>query len=133
MKSNASPRTYQPPFPKHHQPMGRIISLVAAGVLGLGLLWFGSGNMVIGGVPSSIIMTFLQDPPAREAYFQGNRKALHDRLSDLGIEEQIKAYYRPQIPDEAKLDLYIHQLLYNRTGYVGEAYYVTDQGKLILR
>jgi hypothetical protein len=129
--SSASPQTYQPPFPKPYQPMGRIITLMVASVMGLAAIWFLSGNMVIGGVPSSIILTFLQDPPAREAYFQGNRKALHDRLSDLGIEAQIKAYYRPQIPDETQLDLYIHQLLYNRTGYVGEAYSVTDQGRLI--
>jgi hypothetical protein len=131
--SSASPRSYQPPFPKPYQPMGRIITLMMTSILSLAIIWFFSGNMVIGGVPSSIILTFLQDPPALEAYFQGNRKALHDRLSDLGIEEQIKAYYRPQIPDEAQLDLYIHQLLYNRTGYVGEAYNVTDQGKLILK
>jgi hypothetical protein len=118
---------------KTSSTMGRVITLMVASVLGLSILWFFSGNLLIGGVPSSIILTFLQDQPSRDAYFRGDRQALHDRLSDLGIEAQIKDYYRPQIPDEAQLDLYIHQLLYNRTGYVGEAYQVTDQGKLILK
>jgi hypothetical protein len=118
---------------KTSSTMGRVITLVVASVLGLSILWFFSGNLLIGGVPSSIILTFLQDQPSRDAYFRGDRQALHDRLSDLGIEAQIKDYYRPQIPNEVQLDLYIHQLLYNRTGYVGEAYQVTDQGKLILK
>jgi hypothetical protein len=118
---------------KTSSTMGRVVTLVVASVLGLTILWFFSGNLLIGGVPSSIILTFLQDQPSRDAYFRGDRQALHDRLSDLGIEAQIKAYYRPQIPNEVQLDLYIHQLLYNRTGYVGEAYQVTDQGTLILR
>jgi hypothetical protein len=131
-QSNASPRADKTLI-KTSSTMGRVITLVVASLLGLSILWFFSGNLLIGGVPSSIILTFLQDQPSRDAYFRGDRQALHDRLSDLGIEEQIKAYYRPQIPDEVQLDLYIHQLLYNRTGYVGEAYRVTDQGTLILR
>jgi hypothetical protein len=131
-QANASPRTDKTLI-KTSSTMGRVMTLVIASVLGLSILWFFSGNLLIGGVPSSIILTFLQDQPSRDAYFRGDRQALHDRLSELGIEEQIKAYYRPQIPDEAQLDLYIHQLLYNRTGYVGEAYQVTDQGTLILR
>jgi hypothetical protein len=131
-QANASPRTDQT-LRRTSSTMGRVITLMVASLLGLSILWFFSGNLLIGGVPSSIILTFLQDQPSRDAYFRGDRQALHDRLSDLGIEAQIKAYYRPQIPDEVQLDLYIHQLLYNRTGYVGESYRVTDQGTLILR
>jgi hypothetical protein len=131
-QANASPRADKTSV-KTSSTMGRVVTLVVASVLGLSILWFFSGNLLIGGVPSSIILTFLQDQPSRDAYFRGDRQALHDRLSDLGIEAQIKAYYRPQIPNEVQLDLYIHQLLYNRTGYVGEAYQVTDQGTLILR
>jgi hypothetical protein len=89
--------------------------------------------LLIGGVPSSIILTFLQDQPALTAYFQNNKQALHDRLEELEIEEQIKAYYRPQIPDEAELDQYIHQVFYDRTGYVGEDYQVNEQGILSLK
>jgi hypothetical protein len=131
-QANASSRADKTSV-KTSSTMGRVVTLVVASVLGLSILWFFSGNLLIGGVPSSIILTFLQDQPSRDAYFRGDRQALHDRLSDLGIEAQIKDYYRPQIPDEVQLDLYIHQLLYNRTGYVGEAYQVTDQGTLILR
>jgi hypothetical protein len=111
----------------------QITGLILITILGLAGIWFFSGQMLIGGVPSSIIITFLQDRPALKAYFHGERKALHDRLSELGVEERIKDYYRSQIPDEAQLDQHIHQLLYNRTGYVGEAYRVTDQGTLILK
>ncbi|MCY7282554.1 MAG: hypothetical protein LH679_03755, partial [Cyanobacteria bacterium CAN_BIN43] len=87
----------------------------------------------IGGVPSSVILTFLQDKPALTAYFQGDKQALHDRLNEIGIEEQVKAFYRPQIPDEVKLDQYIHQIFYNRTGYVGKEYQVNEQGTLTLK
>lgn len=63
----------------------------------------------------------------------GDNKQLHSRLEILGIEEEIKDYYRPQITDEVQLDQYIHQLLYDRTGYVGYNYRVNSQGILILR
>ena len=45
----------------------------------------------------------------------------------------MKNFYRPQIPDEAKLDQHIHQILYERTGYVGEQYRVNAQGFLVLK
>lgn len=91
------------------------------------------GYVTIGGVPTPIIMSFLRDETARNAYFQGDSKKLHDRLQDMGVEEKIKAYYRPQIPDPAKLDQYIHQILYERTGYVGKAYRVNSQRVLVLK
>lgn len=100
-------------------------------------IWFiilTQGHLTIGGVPTPIIMSFLQDETARNAYFAGDKRKLHDRLQDMGVEEQIKAYYRPQFEgDEAKLDQHIHQLLYDRTGYVGTAYRVNSQGVLVLK
>jgi hypothetical protein len=111
----------------------RIMTLTIVICLGLTTIWFFSGQLLIGGVPSSVILTFLQDRPALTAYFQNDKQALHDRLNEIGIEEQIKDYYRPQIPDEVELDQYIHQVFYNRTGYVGKQYQVNEQGTLSLK
>jgi hypothetical protein len=111
----------------------RIVTFTIAICLGLSTIWFFSGQLLIGGVPSSVILTFLQDRPALTAYFQHDKQALHDRLEELGIEEQIKDYYRPQISDEVELDQYIHQVFYNRTGYVGKQYQVNEQGTLSLK
>lgn len=58
---------------------------------------------------------------------------LHNRLSALGIEEDIKAYYRPKIQNEIALDRYIHQIFYDNTGYVGTGYFVDSAGKLQFR
>ncbi|MBD2099819.1 hypothetical protein [Leptolyngbya sp. FACHB-261] len=88
---------------------------------------------VIGGVPSPIIWDVLMDAPARTALFSGDEVGLHDRMDNIGIENKMKAYYRPQIPDEVALDQHIHQILYERTGYVGEAYVVDSQGSLVLK
>ncbi|MBD3886719.1 hypothetical protein IFO70_34250 [Phormidium tenue FACHB-886] len=88
-------------------------------------------QLVVGGVPCSIIVDFLQDRTARRAYFRQDSKALHDRLCSLGIEERIKDFYRPQIFDEVELDRYIHQLLYEPTGYVGRDYVVNAKGVLL--
>ena len=92
-----------------------------------------SGHLVISGVPFWIILNFLRDRTARRAYFRQNGKALHDRLWLMGIEEQIKDFYRPQFSDEANLDRYIHQILYDRTGYVGRDYQVNGEGVLSLK
>jgi hypothetical protein len=105
-----------------------LATIFALGAIGIS---FFSGNLVIGGVPSSIILQFLQDEVARNAYFSGDATKLHDRMDEMGIEEQIKAYYRPQIPNEDQLDRYIHQILYDRTGYVGVAYRVGGNGRLV--
>ena len=99
----------------------------------LGVVLLTKGPLTIGGVPIPIIISFLQDETARDAYFQGDNKKLHDRLQAMGIEERIKAFYRPQIRDEVKLDQYIHQLMYDRTGYVGASYQVNSQGVLVLK
>ncbi|NEO99260.1 MAG: hypothetical protein F6K58_11365 [Symploca sp. SIO2E9] len=90
-------------------------------------------NVTIGGVPVPILINFWQDRTARNAYFNGKGKKLHDRLDQMGIEERMKDYYRSQISDEVELDQHIHQILYNRTGYVGEAYKVNSEGILVLK
>lgn len=90
-------------------------------------------RLTIADVPLSIVIRFLQDETARNAYFTGDGQKLHDRLNQMGVEEQIKDFYRPQIPDEVALDRYIHQLLYDRTGYVGKAYQLNGQGVLVLK
>ncbi len=111
-----------------------LILLCSGGLLLRGLnLSFASGQLVINGVPLSIIAAFLRDKIARRAYFRQNRRALHDRLWAMGIEEQIKDFYRHQISDEIELDRYIHQLLYDRTGYVGRDYQVNTEGTLLLK
>ncbi len=101
--------------------------------LGLLFLWISSPHLTFRGVPLSILLRFSQDPIAQNAYFSGHKKALHDRLKALGIKEQIKDFYRPQIHDEMELDRYIHQLLYNNIGYVGSAYVVNPKGQLELK
>jgi hypothetical protein len=97
--------------------------------IGIGLLT--STFITFKGVPLPIIVQFLVDEPARKEYFAGDKKGLHDRLQQMGIEEEIKAFYRPKIQDENKLDQYIHQIFYNSTGYVGEGYFVNSQGLLV--
>jgi hypothetical protein len=106
--------------------------ILASLALGWGILFIG-GVVTLGGVPASIVAKFLQDPTALGAFFLGDRVKLHQRLEEMGIEEEIKAYYRPQISDEVMLDQYIHQLLYDRTGYVGNNYLVTPRGDLVLK
>lgn len=95
------------------------------------MLW--RGAITIKGVPIPIIMQFLGDETARNAYLKGNKKELHDRLESMGIEEEIKAFYRPKIHDEVKLDQYIHQIFYKNTGYVGTDYYVNSRKVLTLK
>jgi hypothetical protein len=107
---------------------GGAVSLLVAGVG----LWMAYPTLTYKGVPVRILVHFVEDGEARRAYFAGEKTALHARLKELGVEEQIKAYYRPQFKDEQALDLHIHQLLYDNTGYVGAAYMVDGDGKLQL-
>lgn len=92
-----------------------------------------NGQLVIGGIPFTVLSTFLQDDMARNAYLDRDRRQLHDRLQALGVEEQIKAFYRSQFPDETQLDQHIHQIFYDRTGYVGLNYQVNSEGVLVLK
>jgi|SRR6476659_4998073 hypothetical protein len=114
----------------------QIVTLAGCGLLlslGIGVILVVGEYITVGGVPFSIIVSFLQDDTARAAYFAGNSTQVHDRLSEMGIEEQMKAFYRDRISDETQLDQHIHQILYERTGYVGRAYRVNSQGILVLQ
>jgi hypothetical protein len=90
-------------------------------------------SLTIRGVPLSIVAKFLTDGPARKAYFAKDKSALHDRLQQLNIENEIKDFYRPQFQDEQMLDQHIHQVFYDASGYVGKSYVVNAQGTLKLR
>ncbi|MEL6940906.1 MAG: hypothetical protein AAFO84_17125, partial [Cyanobacteria bacterium J06598_1] len=87
-------------------------------------------QVTFAGVPYRIVDKFWNDKAARDAYFVGDRNALHDRLKTLGVEEDIKDYYRDRFANEYELDQHIHQIMFDRTGYVGEAYNVNNFGQL---
>ena len=116
------------------------ISLVFASILflflgSLGWAWvemLTKGYVAIGGVPSPIILSFLQNNTARIAYFDGDEEKLYAQIQRMNLAEKLKPYYRPQFAEEAKLDLHTHQILYDRTGYVG-TYHVSKQGILSLK
>ncbi|NEQ51239.1 MAG: hypothetical protein F6K11_14060 [Leptolyngbya sp. SIO3F4] len=93
-------------------------------MLGTVVVLFTSGVFTLGGVPYSVLMKVWNDSAARSALLSGDEKKLHDLMGDLGIEYEIKDYYRSRIQDPVKLDQHIHQILFDRTGYVGEAYTV---------
>jgi hypothetical protein len=107
---------------------GAAISLLLGGIG----LWVAYPSLTYKGVPVKILVQFIEDPLARKFYFSGQKTALHNRLKEMDVEEQIKDFYRPQIQNEQQLDLYIHQLLYDNTGYIGAAYIVNGQGQLAL-
>lgn len=111
--------------------------VLGGGAIGLALaligLWLASPVLTYRGVPLNILLEFVADSTARKAYFSHDKEALHARLQEMGVEESIKDYYRPKIQNEQALDRYIHQLMYDSTGYVGKAYTVNAQGLLILR
>ena len=117
------------------------ISLVFASFVflflgGLGWIWvemLTKGYVAVGGVPSPIILSFLQNDSARIAYFDGDEEKLYAQIQNMNLAEKLKPYYRPQFAEEAKLDLHTHQILYDRTGYVGKAYQVSKQGVLTLK
>lgn len=116
--------------PRSNWPLG-LTSLVVLAGIALAGLWFAYPKLTYRGVPISILFQFIQDPIARNAYFSGQKELLHDRLKDMDIEAQIKAFYRPQIADEQELDRYIHELLYTNTGYIGNGYQATSDGQLV--
>jgi hypothetical protein len=107
---------------------GSAIGLLVAGMG----LWVAYPTLTYKGVPVRILVHFMEDSAARRAYFAGNKGGLHNRLKALGVEEQIKDFYRPQFHDEQELDRYIHQLMYDNTGYLGAAYMVDREGQLQL-
>jgi hypothetical protein len=109
--------------------VGTAIGLVVAGMG----LWIAYPTLTYKGVPVRILVDFVGDSAARRAYFGGDKRGLHNRLKVLGVEEQIKDFYRPQFKDEQELDRYIHQLMYDNTGYIGAAYIVDGEGQLVVQ
>jgi len=119
--------------PKHHLWQRLVILTAVCATLG-GATWtnlFLKNQVTLAGVPYQIIDKFWSDKSARDAYFIGDKEALHDRLKSLGIEADIKDYYRDQFASEHELDKHIHQIMFERTGYVGEAYRVNNMGELL--
>lgn len=113
-----------------------ITSILFVFLGGLGWIWaemLAKGYLAIGGVPSPIITSFLQNETARKAYFDGDSEKLHAQVQSMDLVEKLKPYYRPQFEDEVKLDLHAHQILYDRTGYIGKAYEVNPQGILVVK
>ncbi|WP_233501587.1 hypothetical protein [Acaryochloris thomasi] len=119
-----------PSKPRSATKWGKVLVSVAI-VVGIGVAI--APSLTLKGVPLPIIFKFLTDGPAREAYFDKDKATLHDRLQELNIENEIKDYYRPQFQDEQELDLHIHQVFYDLSGYIGKSYVVTSQGTLKLR
>lgn len=111
---------------------GAVVSAFVGLSLGTNVLGslFVNEKITLGGVPYRVVQQFWNDQQARDAYFGGDRQALHDRLAELEIEESIKRYYSSRFDNEDELDLFIHQVMFDRTGYVGEAYQVNDYGQL---
>jgi hypothetical protein len=109
--------------------------LFGAGLGGIVLLvqMFCAGKVVVLGIPSSVIIKFLDDKQVVDAYWLGRGAKVHERLQLMNIEKDMKDFYRPKIHDEIELDRYIHQLLYDRTGYVGIDYQRNSEGRLVLK
>ncbi|TVQ43261.1 MAG: hypothetical protein EA365_12945 [Gloeocapsa sp. DLM2.Bin57] len=116
------------PFKFNWKHVGLPVAIASSVWLSL----FLGGMITLGGVPASVLGIFLKDPTSITAFVVRDNKHLHSRLQELKVEKVMKAYYRPQIPDEIILDQYIHQIFYNWTGYIGANYEVTPDGKLIL-
>lgn len=114
---------------------GSLLTVLLLSILGSSVwtVLFVEGDITYRGVPYAVIRKFWQDEAAKTAYFSGDKQALHDRLGELGVEQDIKSYYRDQFNSEYELDRHIHQIMFDRTGYVGEAYTVDRHGRLIYR
>ena len=116
----------------------KLANAVVVGAVGLTMAvatWvvlFTTGAITLGGVPYSVLMKVWQDPAARSALLGGEATELHDLMGNLGIEYDIKSYYSRRIKDPVKLDQHIHQIMFDRTGYVGENYVVQGR-KLVLK
>lgn len=109
-----------------------IVSLFSCGLIAVGFGLQNSQSMTVKGIPVSILVKGLSDRDALNLYWSGDKKGFHDRLEEIGIKDDIKAFYRPKIRDEQQLDQYIHQIFYNLSGYVGVAYSVNQKGVLVL-
>ena len=118
---------------KSKKKMGNALMVGVFGTIMAASTWillFTSGVITLGGVPYSVLMKVWQDPIARQALLGGDETELHNLMGLMGIEYEIKEYYRDRIQDPVKLDQHIHQILFDRTGYIGEAYKV--QGRTLV-
>lgn len=104
-----------------------LLAFLAAGTW---VALFTTEVVTLGGVPYSVLMKVWQNPATRSALLRRDSVALHDLMDNMGIEYEIKKYYSKRIQDPVELDQHIHQILYDRTRYVG-ANYVVVRGKLI--
>ena len=126
--TSQTPTLVKTPF----QLKWKYILLPGAIASSLWLILFLTGMITLGGIPASVFGIFIKDPAAVTAFLVRDNKQLHSRLQQLEVEKTIKAYYRPKIRDEIALDYYIHQIFFDWTGYIGNNYQVTPEGKLIL-
>ncbi|MEM9266437.1 MAG: hypothetical protein AAGA46_13000 [Cyanobacteria bacterium P01_F01_bin.13] len=118
---------------KSNKTVANAIILTVAGTMtavGAWVVLFTTGAITLGGVPYSVLMKVWDNPAARSALLAGKETELHDLMNNLGIEYDIKEYYRSRIQDPVKLDQHIHQILFDRTGYVGDAY--TIKGRTLV-
>ncbi len=120
------PTTISMTDPKHRS----LPWLLTLGLTVLVTGWWLFPTLTVWQVPLPIVAKFISSPPAIKAFLNQNPQALHFYLQEMGVEEEIKAFYRPQIQDEHALDQYIHQVFYELSGYVGKAYSVNAQGIL---
>lgn len=112
---------------KSKKAVGNIVLVTTLGIVmaaGTWVVLLTAGVITLGGVPYSDLLKVWQNPAARAALLEGDSAELHDLMDNLGVEYDIKAYYRDRIQDPVKLDQHIHQILFDRTGYVGESYTV---------
>lgn len=103
---------------------------------GLGWIWLSllsEGHFAVGGIPTPIAIALWQNETARKAYFDGDNTTLHAQMQQMDIEAKMKAYYRSQFADEAQLDQHVHQILYDRTRYLGSTYQVNAQGIVVAK
>ncbi|EKV02111.1 hypothetical protein Lepto7375DRAFT_4314 [Leptolyngbya sp. PCC 7375] len=134
MSSQPSVQTGQPSQqPSQPRSKGKAIArliLLALLATGTWVTLFTTGVVTLGGVPYSVLIKVWQTPATRAALLRRDSYALHDLMDNMGIEAEIKRYYSKRIKDPVELDQHIHQILYDRTRYVGENYVVV-RGKLI--
>lgn len=112
---------------KSNKTMGKVLVVTAVGTImavGTWVVLLTTGAITLGGVPYSVLLKVWQNPTARAALLGGEAAELHDLMNTLGIEYEIKEYYRNRIQDPVELDQHIHQILFDRTGYVGTNYTV---------
>lgn len=110
---------------------GVVTALVAAVSVGTAL--FLTDAITWRGIPYSVLAKVWADPGAKAALASGDPVEMHRQLSALGIEYDIKQYYRARISDPVELDQHIHQIFYDWSGYIGENYTVDGRGKLVLK